>query len=200
MNEDDFNQTELLEWFVVKLGGVNNWDLEVRDGNLEKRKYLELKTKFMLDGTSDNDDDDKNKIVISGEFHIVFSFNYQVPVFYFNYYHTNGMYLNTKEIENIIVHNNQGNRIRNFHNINEVVVQMEHPILKRPYFMLHPCRTEATLGHFNLNSIKVGNKRMNCLKKYLITWFQIYGALLNLHLPIIFFKSILENVEREGVE
>ena len=193
MNADDFNQTKLLEWFV-KLGSVNNWDFEIREGN-SKRKYLELKTKFILDGTSD-----ENKIVINGEFHIVYSFNYQVPVFYFNYYHTNGMYLNTKEIENIIVHNNQGNRIRNFHDINEMVVQTEHPMLKRPYFMLHPCRTEATLGHFTLNSINVRNKRMNCLKKYLITWFQVYGALLNLHLPIKFFKFILENLEREGVE
>ena len=58
MNADDFNQTKLLEWFV-KLGSVNNWDFEIREGN-SKRKYLELKTKFILDGTSD-----ENKIVIN---------------------------------------------------------------------------------------------------------------------------------------
>ena len=41
------------------------------------------------------------------------------------------------------------NCIHNVNSVNEIIAQTEHPILKKPFHMLHPCRTKATLNNFD---------------------------------------------------
>ena len=55
----------------------------------------------------------------------------------------------------------------------------------------------TTLNNFDcsFNIVDNGRNRLSYLKKYLITWFHIYGGLLNLHFPILFFKGVLKNIE-----
>ena len=67
------------------------------------------------------------------------------------------MYLNIEEIETLVVNNNnpiaQNEKNNTIFNINELITQTEHPILKT-FYMLHPCRTEVTLAKFNLERTK----------------------------------------------
>ena len=46
------------------------------------------------------------------------------------------------------------------------------------------------------NQIDDDHKRFCYLKRYLITWFHIYGALLNLHLPIISIVHFVEIAQK----
>ena len=215
MNENEFNNLDLLQWFV-NLCHVNNnnnvknnllWNGEfpwnfIITKSINNRKMLQLEYQFFRKNNNSNVDDDKK--VVTGEFYVVYSFNYQVPVLYFNYYYANGMYLNIEEIETLVVNNNnnpiaQNEKNNTIFNINELITQTEHPILKKTFYMLHPCRTEVTLAKFNLertkNQIDDDHKHFCYLKRYLITWFHIYGALLNLHLPIIFFNNVLKSID-----
>ena len=79
----------------------------------------------------------------------VYSHIYQVPVIYFNYYYTSGSYLSLEEIEKYILCNAKD--ILNAP-VHQVILQTEHPILHRPFFMLHPCRTRETLEQFQLST------------------------------------------------
>ena len=99
MNENEFNNLDLLQWFV-NLCHVNNnnnvknnllWNGEfpwnfIITKSINNRKMLQLEYQFFRKNNNSNVDDDKK--VVTGEFYVVYSFNYQVPVLYFNYYYT----------------------------------------------------------------------------------------------------------------
>ena len=97
---------------------------------------LQLEYQFFRKNNNSNVDDDKK--VVTGEFYVVYSFNYQVPVLYFNYYYANGMYLNIEEIETLVVNNNnnpiaQNEENNTIFNINELITQTEHQSSKKHF-------------------------------------------------------------------
>ena len=200
MNEDDFNDSDTLQWFVNTLLNLNAWDgrfswnIAIKD--LGDAKYIQFENSFVLSQTLVPSVDEGSKIIISGDIHLVYSHNYQVPVIYFNYYYTSGSYLSLEEIEKYILCNAKD--ILNSP-VNEVILQTEHHILHRPFFMLHPCRTRETLEQFQLSPNGRGPKSFFFAKKYLFTWFHVYGALLNLSMPAACFSSVLKSLEIEGM-
>ena len=200
MNEDDFNVSGTLQWFVNTLLKLNVWDgrfswnIAIKD--LGDAKYIKFENSFVLSQTLVPSVDEGSKIIISGDIHLVYSHIYQVPVIYFNYYYTSGSYLSLEEIEKYILCNAKD--ILNSP-VHEVILQTEHPILHRPFFMLHPCRTRETLEQFQLYTNSRGSDGIIFAKKYLFTWFHVYGALLNLSMPAACFSSVLKSLEIEGM-
>jgi ubiquitin-like-conjugating enzyme ATG10 len=101
------------------------------------------------------------------DFHVVFSESYSVPVLYFNISHLDGSLLSLDEIWNLFKHKKNSNMY-------ETITQQEHPILQRPFFVLHPCHTENLLRQVTDQSAK---------KRFLF-WLSIYGQSIGLPLSI----------------
>ncbi|CAF1451100.1 unnamed protein product [Adineta steineri] len=101
------------------------------------------------------------------DFHIVFSESYSVPVLYFNISHLDGSLLSLDDVWKLFAHKNNSNMY-------ETITQQEHPILHRPFFILHPCHTEKLLK-------QVSDQSMN--KKFLF-WLSIYGQSVGLPLSV----------------
>ena len=78
--------------------------------------------------------------------------------------------------------------------MHQVILQTEHPILRRPFFMLH--RAVQGRLYASLNG-DLGPKTGFFPRKYLFTWFHVYGALLNLSVPAAYFSSVLKSLEIE---
>lgn len=102
---------------------------------------------------------------IKSDFHVLFSDSYSVPVLYFNFSRLDGSLLSLDEVWQLFVH-------RNHSSIYETITQQEHPILHRPFFLLHPCHTETVLKKVNDQSD---------MKRFLF-WLSIYGQ--SVGLPI----------------
>jgi ubiquitin-like-conjugating enzyme ATG10 len=101
------------------------------------------------------------------DFHVVFSESYSVPVLYFNISHLDGSLLSLDEIWNLFKHKKNSNMY-------ETITQQEHPILQRPFFVLHPCHTENLLRQVADQSAK---------KRFLF-WLSIYGQSIGLPLSV----------------
>lgn len=70
------------------------------------------------------------------EYHILYSTSYSVPVLYFNVRNTAGKLLPLGDVWNIL--NVSKEELKDKWSF---VSQQEHPILLRPYFYLHPCKS-----------------------------------------------------------
>jgi len=108
-----------------------------------------------------------NQNCLKSDFHIVFSESYSVPVLYFNISHLDGSLLSLDDIWKLFLHKNNSNMY-------ETITQQEHPILQRPFFVLHPCHTENLLRQVNDQS----------LKKRFLFWLSIYGQSVGLPLSV----------------
>ena len=198
MNEDDFKDADTMQWFVNTLLELNAWDgkfsWNINVKELGDEKYIQFENSFILRQTIEASVAEASKTIISGDIHLVYSHIYQVPVIYFNYYYTSGSYLSLEDIEKYILCNSKD--ILNAP-VHQVILQTEHPILRRPFFMLHPCRTRETLEQFELYTNSRGSDGIIFAKKYLFTWFHVYGALLNLSVPAACFSSVLKSLEIE---
>ena len=109
MNEDDFNVSGTLQWFVNTLLKLNVWDgrfswnIAIKD--LGDAKYVQFENSFVLRQTLVPSVAEGSKTIISGDIHLLYSHIYQVPVIYFNYHYTSGSYLSLEEIEKYILCN-----------------------------------------------------------------------------------------------
>ncbi|CAF3836330.1 unnamed protein product [Rotaria magnacalcarata] len=101
------------------------------------------------------------------EFHIVYSESYSVPVLYFNISNLDGSLLSLDDVWKLFMHKHTSNMY-------ETITQQEHPILHRPFFILHPCHTESLLR-------KVVDQPT---KKRFIFWLSIYGQSVGLPLSV----------------
>lgn len=70
------------------------------------------------------------------EYHILYSASYSVPVLYFNVRNTAGKLLPLGDVWNILNVSKEALKDKW-----SFVSQQEHPILLRPYFYLHPCKS-----------------------------------------------------------
>lgn len=102
------------------------------------------------------------------EYHIIYSYSYHVPILYFNVCFCNGKLLTFSELEKFVhpVFKQQfsENQLR-------ILTQQEHPFCRRPFFTLHPCKTEEFMQYFIGCSIKINP---------LITWLSTIAPMVNL--------------------
>ena len=110
---------------------------------------------------------------IKSDFHIVFSDSYAVPVLYFNLSRLDGSLLALDDVWNLFVHRNHSSKY-------ETITQQEHPILHRPFFLLHPCQTETVLKKVNDQTEK---------KRFLF-WLSIYGQAVGLPMRMEYAQNL----------
>ncbi|KAK3908973.1 Ubiquitin-like-conjugating enzyme ATG10 [Frankliniella fusca] len=77
------------------------------------------------------------------EYHILYSISYASPVLYFNAFFNDGRLLPLEALWNGSGSENQVLKHMRW----EALSQQEHPILRRPFYQLHPCKTAEFLSH-----------------------------------------------------
>ncbi|XP_060660005.1 ubiquitin-like-conjugating enzyme ATG10 [Drosophila nasuta] len=103
--------------------------------------------------------------LISVEYHIVYSISYQVPVLYFQAHRSDGSLLDLEATWKTFLPETSRSELY------QMLTQMEHPVLFRPFMAFHPCRTTEVLAQFGKPSENV-----------LITFISLYGPYVQLNL------------------
>lgn len=94
------------------------------------------------------------------EYNVIYSDSYEVPVMYFSASNQDGSPVEV-ELENI--------------SAEQYINQVEHPLLFRPFYMVHPCRTKDFMEvHSKSNS-----------ENYLICWLSTVGSYIGLRLDLM---------------
>ncbi|XP_047509180.1 ubiquitin-like-conjugating enzyme ATG10 [Pieris napi] len=104
--------------------------------------------------------------LFKAEFVIFYHLSYGVPSFSFNIWDSSGMLLNLEDIRKI-----------SFTKINQkdfysVITQQEHPVLCRPFFIMHPCHTYQLLSSLRES------------KNIIVTFLGLITPLINLQLSL----------------
>ncbi|CAG9785397.1 unnamed protein product [Diatraea saccharalis] len=110
-----------------------------------------------------------NKFLLKTEYVIFFNLSYGVPSFSFNIWNSSGVLLTLDEIRQMSLIS------INKEDFYSVITQQEHPVLQRPYFIMHPCHTEALLGEFK-----------DVSKNIIVTFLGLIMPLLKLDLPLAY--------------
>ncbi|XP_034231295.1 ubiquitin-like-conjugating enzyme ATG10 isoform X2 [Thrips palmi] len=103
------------------------------------------------------------------EYHILYSPSYATPVLFFNVFTSDGHLV---PLESLWKGGTQGALQ---HLRWEALSQQEHPVLRRPYYYLHPCKTAELL---NLHQGSSTNP--------IVTWLSSMGPAIGLHLDIAY--------------
>lgn len=92
------------------------------------------------------------------EYTVIHSESYEVPVMYFSVHKQDG---SIAELEEVFI-----NPIEE-----SVVSQVEHPILFRPFYQVHPCKTREFMKYHHVSN-------------YLIAWLTTIGTLIGLRFEL----------------
>lgn len=102
------------------------------------------------------------------EYHVLYSLSYSSPVLYFNAFTPDGRLLPL----DVIWQGGTGAAQEALQEMRwEALSQQEHPILRRPFFQLHPCKTAEFLGVHQRTS-----------HNPVVTWLSSIGPAVGLHL------------------
>jgi ubiquitin-like-conjugating enzyme ATG10 len=106
--------------------------------------------------------------MLTWEYHVLYSHSYSVPILYFNAWTNDGRLLSLEDMWRRVHANFQASLQENRWS---VLTQQEHPVLRRPFYQLHPCRTTQFLGCFRGKSPNI-----------VITWLSTVGPVVGLTL------------------
>ena len=148
-----------------KCTSIRNSSTAVTDHGIESLKYRSSST------LNDSDTEDVVSLpdsdpsptstspqqLITFEYHVTYSSSYNVPVLYFNAWHVTGRLLTLEEVWSLVPPTTPQDRY-------SYITQVDHPLLARPFFKLHPCRTEQLMGLLEGQS-----------RRYLISWLSALG-------------------------
>lgn len=124
------------------------------------------------------------KCFITFDYHIVYSLSHSVPVLYFNAWHSTGQLLSLDEVWERVDATHREQIISNKWG---TLTQVEHPLLGRPYFQLHPCNTAKLMGQVMPQSAHSHSPAT--LRTYLISWLSMFGPPVGLELPMCYFAE-----------
>ncbi|XP_017061409.1 ubiquitin-like-conjugating enzyme ATG10 [Drosophila ficusphila] len=137
----------------------DDWILEQKDLN-EPNTFLKFSQKVKSNGSEGDPGE-----FVNVEYHVVYSISYQVPMLFFQAHRSNGSLLDLEAIWNLFMAETNAN------DLYQILTQMEHPVLFRPFMALHPCRTAEVLRQFGQPS-----------SNQVITFISLYGPHVQLHL------------------
>lgn len=100
--------------------------------------------------------------LVTFEYNVVYNISYSTPILCFNAWHTNGSLLTLEECWKVLNINKECDALN-------ILTQMEHPILFRPFYMLHPCKTPELLGKTSKTS-----------KNPIVSWLSSIGPCIKL--------------------
>lgn len=102
------------------------------------------------------------------EYHILYSTSYSVPLLYFNVRNVSGKLLPLEDVWNIL--NVPKEELKDKWSF---VSQQEHPILLRPYFYLHPCKSFEFFKVCENSSVNP-----------FVTWLSSIAHIVHLNVPL----------------
>ncbi|XP_038215005.1 ubiquitin-like-conjugating enzyme ATG10 [Zerene cesonia] len=108
----------------------------------------------------------RNLPLLKAEFVIFYNLSYGVPSFSFNIWDPSGSFLSLEDIRQLSFIEI---RKQDFYS---VVTQQEHPVLNKPYFIMHPCHTQTLLANLKES------------KNIIVTFLGLIMPLLNIDLPL----------------
>ncbi|KAJ0175408.1 hypothetical protein K1T71_008567 [Dendrolimus kikuchii] len=112
--------------------------------------------------------DTENKYdMLKAQYVIFYNISYGVPSFSFNLWNSSGMLLKLSELRDMSCL-----RI-NEKDFYSVITQQEHPLLHKPYFIMHPCHTDSLLAAFKDKSNNI-----------IVTFLGLITPLIKLDLPV----------------
>jgi ubiquitin-like-conjugating enzyme ATG10 len=169
--EFEAKSNKLLDgWKLKKINYGDMGEIYLYKRIIKLTSVSEMTTEY-ISGTSDEDGEPYSvevkrvKDPLIWEYHIVYSPSYSVPVLYFNLYDKSGKRLGHEETLNYLKLESEQMK-----NINTIVSQVEHPLLRVPYYYLHPCHTSELLVNSKGNA--------------LITWLSSIAYIVNLKLSL----------------
>lgn len=92
------------------------------------------------------------------EYNVIYSESYEVPVMYFSVHKQDG---SIAGLEEVLVNSTE----------DSVVSQVEHPVLFRPFYQVHPCKTRDFMKFHHVSN-------------YLIAWLSTIGTLIDLKFDV----------------
>ena len=199
LTKEQFNNA--IDRFIEKCLDLNeNWHARFVENDPEQR-YLakrqivatagEEKTKCETVDVEENLDEnafescvysrntDQLKKILTFEYHVVFSLSYNVPVLYFSAWTQDGQLLSLDDIWKQVPEIHQ-----EFLSYDKwsFITQQEHPLLHRPFFLVHPCHTADMMKQLLKNS-SAYETDFSC---YLTTWLSAVGPTVGIRLPLQF--------------
>lgn len=146
---------------------LDEWKLNTIDQNIENNKFLTKKQVVLLRNPADPD----LQIIATFEYHLVYNISYAVPVLCFNIWRQDGSRITLEEYWNY-------NKNLHDYNMHDTLTQMDHPVLNKPIFTLHPCKTYEILKEFLKTS-----------KNPVISWLSVVSQFVHLDLLEEYLKS-----------
>lgn len=114
------------------------------------------------------------------EHHILYSHSYSVPILYFNAYTSGGQLLSLQELWSIVSDTLKLDAAST--DLWKMITQQEHPLLRRPYFHLHPCHTAELMAQLQCSHWSPMN--------YLLSWLSTVAPAVLLDLPLCFATQL----------
>ncbi|XP_074642454.1 ubiquitin-like-conjugating enzyme ATG10 [Tubulanus polymorphus] len=144
-----------------------------------KDSYFDLDVKDTAELTSS---ESKDSELLTYEYHVLFSNSYSVPVLYFNIYYSDGKLVTLDKVWDYVPQEHRE------HLENEkwsMITQQEHPVLGRPFYQLHPCRTSELMG------------KLAADRNYTVTWLSAVGPIVGLNLPLC-YHMLMGNISDDS--
>ncbi|EDV37802.1 uncharacterized protein Dana_GF13639 [Drosophila ananassae] len=129
------------------------WILQEKDSN-PPNTFLKISQKIK-----------NQKDLVNVEYHVVYSVSYQVPMLFLQAHRSDGSLLDLDAVWQLFMPET------NSEDLYQILTQMDHPVLFRPFMALHPCRTAEVLKQFGEPS-----------KNQVLTFISLYGPKVQLHL------------------
>ena len=120
--------------------------------------------------------------VITWEYHVLYNQSYSVPTLHFNAWRSDGRLLSLEDVWDR-VHKCYQDSLQE--DRWSVLTQQEHPLLRRPFYTLHPCRTAEFLECLKHKSSNI-----------LITWLSTFGPTVGLVLDAQYGRSVVQEEEK----
>jgi ubiquitin-like-conjugating enzyme ATG10 len=115
----------------------------------------------------------------TAELHVVYNPAFQVPCLLFNVFELDGSSLSLKDIMPRFEAGDLASSIENAAGPGSLLVQHEHPIVGRPFYMLHPCQTQDSMAMLTEQQ-EVGSSPGG---SYLRTWLSLVSESPRLYQP-----------------
>ncbi|XP_016990522.1 ubiquitin-like-conjugating enzyme ATG10 [Drosophila rhopaloa] len=137
----------------------DSWMLEEKDSN-EPNTFLKFNQKMKCQS-----EEGYSEGLVNVEYHVVYSVSYQVPMLFFQAHRSDGSLLDLEATWKLFMPETKARGLY------QILTQMDHPVLFRPFMALHPCRTAEVLKQFGQPS-----------DNQVLTFISLYGPHVQLHL------------------
>ncbi|XP_020818131.1 ubiquitin-like-conjugating enzyme ATG10 [Drosophila serrata] len=132
----------------------DSWMLQEKDMN-EPNTFLKFSQKIKS----------KSGELINVDYHVVYSVSYQVPMLFFQAHRSDGSLLDLDATWQCFMPDSKASELY------QILTQMDHPVLFKPFMALHPCRTAEVLKQFGQPS-----------NNQVLTFISLYGPQVKLYL------------------